>query len=126
MISNNIKADELLLDVFENLLYNSVRHNENDVINILIKSTTIQKDEGRFLKLEFIDNGIGIPDFKKESVFKKEINEDKSVRVMGLGLSLVKKILDNYNAEIYVENRIPEDYTKGSNFVLLIPEGEFN
>ncbi|MFX0072398.1 MAG: sensor histidine kinase, partial [Candidatus Hermodarchaeota archaeon] len=117
-----INADEFLLDVFKNLLYNSVKYNENEVIEILIKSSTIQKEDRRFLKLEFIDNGIGIPDFRKESIFMRGIKKAKSISGIGLGLSLVKKILNNYNAEIYVENRVSDDYTKGSNFIILFPE----
>ena len=41
---------------------------------------------------------------------------------MGFGLSLVKKILEGYNGKIWVEDRIQGDYTKGSNFIVLIPE----
>ncbi len=40
---------------------------------------------------------------------------------MGIGLTLVKKIIDNYNGEIWVEDRIPGDYSKGSKFCFLIP-----
>ncbi len=36
--------------------------------------------------------------------------------------SLVKRILKNYNGKIWVENRVKDDYSKGSNFNLLIPE----
>ncbi|MBD3337535.1 MAG: PAS domain S-box protein [Candidatus Lokiarchaeota archaeon] len=116
-----IEANDLLLNVFENLLYNSVKHNKNDIIEITIKSSVIQKKEKQYLKLEFIDNGIGIPESRKKSLFMRGSNEYKSVSGIGLGLSLVKKILDNFNAEIYVQNRIPNDYTKGSNFILLFP-----
>ena len=40
---------------------------------------------------------------------------------MGLGLSLVKKIIDSYSGKICVKDRIKGDYTKGSNFIVLIP-----
>ena len=40
---------------------------------------------------------------------------------MGLGLSLIKKILINHNAKIWVEDKIPNDYTKGSNFKISFP-----
>ena len=40
---------------------------------------------------------------------------------MGLGLSLVRKIIDTYNGEIWVEDRIEGDYKQGTNFVVLIP-----
>ena len=41
---------------------------------------------------------------------------------MGVGLSLVAKIITLYNGKIWVEDRIENDYKKGSNFILLIPE----
>ena len=45
---------------------------------------------------------------------------------MGLGLSLVRKILESYNGKIWVENRIEGDHTQGSNFKILIPEATDN
>jgi len=41
---------------------------------------------------------------------------------MKFGLSLVKKILTSYNGEIWVENKVQGDYSKGSIFIILIPE----
>ncbi len=41
---------------------------------------------------------------------------------MGLGLSLVKKIISSYNGEIWMEDRVKGDYTKGNNCLILIPE----
>lgn len=41
---------------------------------------------------------------------------------MGLGLSLVKKIINSYNGKIWVEDRFKGDFKKGSNFIFLIPE----
>ena len=43
---------------------------------------------------------------------------------LGLGLSLVKKIIGNYNGHIWVENRVLNDYSKGSVFVILMPKEE--
>lgn len=40
---------------------------------------------------------------------------------MGIGLSLVKKLIDNYNGKIRVEDKVKEDYSKGANFIILIP-----
>jgi signal transduction histidine kinase len=69
-----------------------------------------------------LDNGIGIKDKFKREIFQKRKFEQKSGTGMGLGLSLVKKIINNYKGKIAVRNRIAEDYQKGSNFILLIPE----
>ena len=41
---------------------------------------------------------------------------------MGLGLSLVKKIIQKYEGKVWVENIVKDDYSKGSNFIILIPE----
>ena len=40
---------------------------------------------------------------------------------MGIGLTLVKRIINSYHGHIWVENAVPDDYTKGSNFVVLLP-----
>ena len=41
---------------------------------------------------------------------------------MGLGLSLVAKLIQLCEGKIWVEDRIKNDYSQGSNFVILIPE----
>ena len=43
---------------------------------------------------------------------------------MGLGLSLVKKIVEKYNGYISLENKIEGDYTKGSKFIILFEFAE--
>ncbi|HEC40192.1 MAG TPA: ATP-binding protein, partial [bacterium] len=75
-----------------------------------------------FVKMEFLDNGIGIDDKSKELIFRKGYKKDKNIRGMGIGLSLVKKILESFKGKVWVENRIQDDYTLGSNFVVEIPE----
>ena len=41
---------------------------------------------------------------------------------MGFGLTLVKKIIESYKGEIWIEDRVKGDYSHGSNFIFLIPE----
>jgi len=119
-----IRADELLKDVFENILINAVKHNDNPNIEIVIETSKFQEDGNFFWQIEFIDNGKGIPETKRESIFTRGFKENRSVSGMGLGLSLVKTITDKYNAKILIESRVPEDYLKGTNFKLLFPEVE--
>ncbi len=118
----NINANELLLDVFENILINATTYNDNPIIEILIKISKLQKDGIKFLKLEFLDNGIGISDDRKKLIFQKGYKKEKQSKGMGLGLSLVKKIITGYNGQIWVEDKVFGDYTKGSNFIVIIPE----
>jgi len=117
-----VMANEFLLDVFENILHNAIKYNKNETIEIQINIFREEINKNKFIKLEFMDNGIGIFDENKESVFQKGYKRDKKVRGMGIGLSLVKKIIKSYNGKIWVENRIKDDYEQGSNFVILIPE----
>jgi PAS domain S-box-containing protein len=116
-----IKADAFLLDVFENILINAVRHNDNQITESLVKFSEIRENGKNLLKMEFIDNGRGIPEFKKDCIFNRGDIKDRSVSGLGLGLSLVKSILDKYNAKIWVEDKVSEDHTQGSKFVLLFP-----
>ena len=117
-----IQANELLLDVFENILNNAVKYNKNSPVEILIKINEVQENDEKYVKIEFLDNGIGIMDELKQYTFKKGYKTEMKSKGMGFGLSIVKKILKSYNGQIWVENKVEEDYTQGSNFVLLIPE----
>jgi len=119
---NSVIANKFLLDVFKNILINSIIYNDNKTVEIVVRISTIHENNKQFLKAEFIDNGIGIPDSIKKNIFSREIDEYTSTSGSGLGLSLIKSILDKYKAKIWVENKIPEDYTKGSKFILLFPE----
>ena len=119
-----VQGNELLTDIFENILINAVKHNQNSSVEIKVKVSKIQKDGLEFVKFEFEDNGIGILDANKEIIFQRAFKTDKTVSGMGIGLSLVKKILATYNGQIWVEDKIKGDYSKGSNFIVLIPEVE--
>ncbi|TFG14274.1 MAG: PAS domain S-box protein [Promethearchaeota archaeon] len=119
-----ILANELILDVFENLLINSVKYNNNNSVLIHIKISKEIQDDIKHIKLQFIDNGIGIPDFRKETIFQRTLNEDNSVKGMGIGLSLVRSILSSFNGHISIEDKEPGDYTQGCNFIIYIPEAE--
>ncbi|KKK40437.1 MAG: Signal transduction histidine kinase [Candidatus Lokiarchaeum sp. GC14_75] len=117
-----VMVNKLLLDVFENILINAVRHNNNTNINIIITISRIDIDSKNSVQIEFKDNGIGISAFRKKGIFQKGTRKNQKSKGMGLGLSLVKKIIDSYHGEIRVEDRIKGDYKQGSNFILLIPE----
>jgi len=117
-----IYADSYIQYVFENILINSVRHNENPVIEINIKISKEKREDQCFLKIEIMDKGIGIEDSRKKSIFQRGFRGEKSIFGMGLGLSLVSILIERYNGEIWVEDRIEGDYSKGSNFIILIPE----
>lgn len=117
-----VKANELILDVFENILINAVKYNENISIEIMIKFSKVEKEGKNYYKLEFIDNGIGISEKMKDRIFMRVYRKDKSVSGMGLGLSLVKKIIEKYEGYIWVEDKVKGEPSEGSNFIIILPE----
>ncbi|KKM41768.1 hypothetical protein LCGC14_1563560, partial [marine sediment metagenome] len=117
-----VQANALLLDVFENILNNAVKHNDNLKAELTINISKILEFDKDFIKMEFNDNGMGISDEKKKIIFQRSPIRIKSGKGLGFGLSVVKKLVEMYNGKLWVENRIKNDYTKGSNFILLIPE----
>jgi PAS domain S-box-containing protein len=118
------RANELLIDVFDNLLINAVNYNENSKKEVLVKISRESKNSLKYIKFEFIDNGIGISNKRKKIIFQEGFSKEKGSKGMGFGLTLVKKIIESYKGKIWIEDRVEGDYTQGSNFVFLIPEAE--
>ncbi len=117
-----VNANQLLLDVFENILFNGIKYNENKRIEIFVKISREFKNGTNYAKFEFIDNGIGVPDVMKEHIFKGISDRKEKTHGMGLGLLLVKRVLSEYNGDIWVEDKVKGDPSQGSNFIILIPE----
>lgn len=117
-----VDANELLLNVFENILINSAKYNDRPIANIKIGISTEIHDDIEYVKVNFADNGIGISDDRKKSIFEEEKTSLKGSKGMGFGLTLVKKIIERYNGKIWVEDRIKGDYQKGCVFTILIPK----
>ena len=117
-----VQANELLIDIFENILINAVKYTHHFPVEIKIKVSKLQKDGLKLVKFEFEDSGIGISDTDKGNIFQRVYNIDRTISGMGIGLSLVRKILTTYKGQIWVEDKVKGDYSKGSNFVVLIPE----
>ncbi len=119
-----VQANELLSDVFDNILLNGVKHHDNSKIEILIKMYGCRNYNKDFLKFEFIDNGKGIPDKKKNLIFQNAFEKDTILNSGGLGLILVNFIVKNYSGYIWIEDKVKGNYSKGSNIIILIPEAK--
>ena len=95
-----VNGNELLNDVFENILLNAINYNEKPIPEILIKISRIIINKINYIKIEFIDNGIGIPDSRKEKIFERGDKQFKGKKGMGLGFSLVLKIIKMFNGKV--------------------------
>jgi signal transduction histidine kinase len=117
-----VNANILLGDIFKILLNNGLRYNNSSSKEILIKIYKEIKDFGSTIRIEFIDNGVGIPDEMKKRLFQPVSKKTKNFKRIGLGLLLVNEVIQSLFGKVWVEDRVLGDHKKGSKVVLLIPE----
>lgn len=105
-----------LKQVFINLLDNAIKYTFNGG-KIVIKA--YNKED--YLRIDFCDNGIGIPFTERERIFERFYKIDKSRQKgedgVGLGLSIVRHIIESIGGKIEIESVLG----KGSIFSVLIP-----
>jgi PAS domain S-box-containing protein len=120
-------ANKLLHDVFTNLVGNAIKHSNGDNIDININLESASENGKNYYKVSVADNGPGIPDDMKDKIFNRLQRGETKARGLGLGLYLVKSLMDSYHGRVWVEDRVEGDYTNGSRFVVLLPAmGDLN
>ncbi len=107
-------ASYSIRDVFLNVISNAIKYSpDNTKIQI---SAEDLKDR---VKIAVKDNGEGIPDEYKESIFERYKRKEKEgVKGSGLGLTIAKLIVELHKGRIWVEDN-PEG---GSIFYVEIPK----
>ncbi|MBD3254926.1 MAG: PAS domain S-box protein [Candidatus Lokiarchaeota archaeon] len=120
-----VKANVWLFELFHNLIINSVKYNTDYKIKIEIYLSDIIKNGEDYLKIEFIDNGPGISEHQRKRIFKGGANQVRDMRGVLLGFLLIERIVDSLNGKIWVENKVDDDYSKGSKFIILLPKNVY-
>lgn len=107
---------EKYLMVLQNLIHNSIKYSPNSGD---VKVIATKEKEKIVIQVE--DKGIGIDDFEKNSVFQKFYRSNKAeklgIKGFGLGLSLVKSIIDEASGTIDIIDNKPN----GTIFKVLLP-----
>jgi PAS domain S-box-containing protein len=98
-----VQANEMLGSVFRNLLNNAVQHNDAADPHVAVTCDVGEDD----VVVRIVDNGPGIPDAQKETVFGKGEKGIESPGT-GIGLHLVRTLVEQYGGEIWVEDNDPE------------------
>lgn len=119
----DVWANELLNDVFSNLVTNAIKHT-GDRANISIILENVKENDCYYYRVSVEDNGPGIPDNFKGVIFNRMLKGTKKAKGMGLGLYLVKSLVDSYSGRVWVEDRVPGDHMKGAKFVVMLPAAD--
>lgn len=114
-------ANDLLKDVFINIVGNAIKHSDKALVKIKISLSMVMEDDKEFYRIEISDNGPGIPDSLKPVIFDKLNSENERQRKKGLGLYLVRTLVDDYDGKVRVEDNVPGDPGMGSRFIILLP-----
>lgn len=104
-----------LQQVFQNLLSNAIRFMDKAEGRIRIDCVA----EGAMWKFSVTDNGPGIGDRHFERIFQlfQTLNPRDRLESTGVGLAIVKKIVELYGGHIWVESTVGE----GSTFFFTLP-----
>ncbi len=119
--SHIVIANELLQDVFTNLIGNAIKHSNGNTVDIQVKIEDVQDKGKKYNKVSIEDDGPGIPDDMKDKIFNRLLRGETKARGMGLGLYLVKSLVESYHGKVWVEDRVYGDHTNGSRFVVMLP-----
>ncbi|HET6979313.1 MAG TPA: HAMP domain-containing sensor histidine kinase [Pyrinomonadaceae bacterium] len=123
-VQTNIQPDlppvlidrDAMTQAISNLLDNAIKYSR-DTRRISIKTETVRSD----LFIEIADNGIGIPRAEQGKIFEKFYRVGNGlvhdVKGSGLGLSLVKHIIEAHHGTISVDSEVG----KGSRFTIRLP-----
>lgn len=100
-----IMADRIKVhQVFQNIIGNAVVHIEREVGLVEV----LYKDDGDFWQFTISDNGVGIPEEYHKKIFDIFQSIGNNERSTGIGLSIVKKIIDRYQGRVWVDSIVGE------------------
>ena len=107
-----------MAQVFQNLLSNRVKNMDKAQGQIKIGCV----EENGFWKFSVTDNGAGIEEKYFGKIFKifQTLTIGQEDEAAGIGLSIVKKIIETYGGNIRVESEIG----KGTTFFFTLPKQE--
>lgn len=115
-IPDNLMGDPTKLSqIILNLINNALKFTQNGNVNVIAKLYS-QEGENATVYFEIVDTGIGIPEDKLQSVFESfsqgSIEVNRKYGGTGLGLTIVKKLIELLGGEIKLKSEVG----KGSTF----------
>lgn len=120
-----VMANGLVKDMLSNLIGNSIKHSDPDrplAINVYVER--VVEGSRPFYRCVVEDDGPGIPDELKARLFSRFLRGNTRSGGKGLGLYLVRTLAESLGGRVWVEDRVPGDYTKGARLVFTLPAAE--
>jgi sensor domain CHASE-containing protein len=105
-----VLGDEMLGTVLHNIIAYSTPSNDHGV-GITVSAR--DNNDGT-VEVSIIDSGTGVPDEMKSQIFDRVLKDPDNRSSHGLGLHIVKMIIEAYGGRIWVDDRIPGHPEGGS------------
>ena len=122
-IPNRLMLDENIVEeIADNLIHNAIKFTSSGYVKVRVLTNGLDKAKNAInFSLIVEDSGIGIDKSNHKKIFNIfEKIDDESSEVIGLGLSINKKMADSINANLQVQSRP----SHGSTFALFLKEVE--
>jgi len=115
VIGDKIRLSQIIM----NLVSNALKFTTDGEVTV---SAQLEKVEGKkhFIRFEIADNGIGIAAAHQDKIFEKFVQIERKTddyQGTGLGLTIVKKLIEAFGSEIHLES----EERKGSRFWFTVP-----
>ena len=116
---HTVMADEYIHEIFRHIMDNAAKYDTHPekLIEVAVKPASF--DDKDYWSVRIADHGPGVPEDKKKSIFERMTQTTKGA---GVGLSIVRVIVDKYGGFIHVEDRVKGDPSKGSVFIVDLPK----
>ena len=111
--NHKVKADSLFELMLINILTNAIKNDPKD--NVIIDISTKDIADKKIL-LTIADYGEGVALEEREGIFERYGEFRKKGKGSGLGLFIIKTLVERYDGKVWIENTVPGDYKKGTSF----------
>ena len=112
-----VTAEPLLQEAFFNIYHNALKYQKEETVTV---ETSVEEEENGRVTICISDLGPGIPDDRKDTIFDR-VKEPMKRQHTGLGMAIVKALVERYSGSVQVRDRVPDEHKEGTSFVISLP-----
>jgi PAS domain S-box-containing protein len=118
--SCTVLANDLINDLYENIIGNTIKHSRGP-LQVNVGLDKVSEDGQHYCRVVIEDTGPGITDDMKRLLTTRECMTGTHYTGKGLGLCLVRMLVDDFHGRMRIEDRVPGHHEKGARFVIMLP-----